>query len=270
MNKWLNRGTYSIAAIVGLLSTLWWIDGTRTMRESDAKIRQKVHVDYARAPSEAKTTVSPRTKARSTCLGAVNRGSLENGWKLPEFGPNFETYSGLGALLGRTYVHSSVHEILLTSYADLEHTHPQLRFIYGETGFEEGGRFRPHRTHQNGTSVDFMTPVLRRSTGEPAVLPTSAANEWGYGIEFDAEGNYEDYAIDFEAISAHLHAVYRAAQQHGIRITKVVLHPPLRKRLSDTKAFAAISHLPFTQKESWVRHDDHYHVDFDVPCAPLR
>jgi len=27
--------------------------------------------------------------------------------------------------------------------------------------------------------------------------------------------------------------------------------------------------LNFMKGEAWVRHDEHYHVDFAVPCKPL-
>ena len=32
----------------------------------------------------------------------------------------------------------------------------------------------------------------------------------------------------------------------------------------------ALRKLPFMQGKPWIRHDEHYHVDFAVPCEPLR
>src|SRR5688500_9233349 len=91
---------------------------------------------------------------RSTCFGSPSKGALRDAWKLPRTGPNFRAYTAAGWLLGRTFVHSSVHVVIVDAYSRLEASRPELQLVYGETGFESGGRFRPHRTHENGLSVD--------------------------------------------------------------------------------------------------------------------
>ena len=91
-----------------------------------------------------------------------------------------------------------------------------MKFVYGETGWAGGGRFKPHRTHQNGTSVDFMVPV-RNDAGASVPLPRGYGDRYGYDLEFDASG--------------HL--------------------------------------LTFMAAKPWIRHDEHYHVDFAVPCKAL-
>lgn len=211
---------------------------------------------------------APGTHRPSQCFGRVNGGSLKNAWKLPRSGPGFEAYSTLGWSLGRTYVHSEVYAFVLAAYRDLHESHPELRFLYGETGWKKGGRFRPHRTHQTGISVDFMTPV-KDGTGKPTVLPVGPGNKWGYGIDFDERGAWQGLTIDFEAMALHLAALRRAAAARGVPIAKVVFYPPLRKKLKGTATWDQISDLPFTTREAWVRHDDHYHVDFGVRCGDL-
>ena len=143
----------------------------------------------------------------------VHEGRLVDGWKLPRSGPNFAAYSDTGRALGRTYVHSRVHAIVLESYAALDKSDPELRLLYGETGPREGGPFEPHRTHQTGTSVDFMTPV-RDGRGAPAVLPTGPHNKFGYGIDFDRQARFEDLRIDFEATALHLALLAKTAAAH--------------------------------------------------------
>ena len=133
----------------------------------------------------------------------MSKGRLENAVSLPTKGPNYSSYSSLAAALGRTYVHSKVQETVVATYAALEKSAPADVFVYGETSWASGGRFRPHRTHQNGLSVDFMVPVTDR-TGKSVPLPTSAGNKWGYDIEFDANAKHGEYAIDFEALAEHL------------------------------------------------------------------
>ncbi|MGL1409600.1 penicillin-insensitive murein endopeptidase, partial [Vibrio parahaemolyticus] len=85
-------------------------------------------------------------------------------------GPNFTPYSRLGVALGRTHVHAQVAEIVADAYASLARRTPEIRYVYGESGWPSGGRFRPHRSHQNGLSVDFFVPV-RDADGRSVALP---------------------------------------------------------------------------------------------------
>lgn len=214
------------------------------------------------------TTASPAYAGAepSVCHGTTADGSLENGWRLPRAGPNFAAYSVLGSLLGRTYVHSTVHEIVLEAYAALEATAPDTVFVYGETGFEEGGAFEPHKTHRNGLSVDFMVPV-RNPEGESVRLPTNAFNRWGYDVEFDEQGGSEELRIDYQALSEHIFQLDLAARRNGASIRRVIFAPELQPFLASTKRWPALGKsVRFSEKRSWVRHDEHYHVDFEVAC----
>lgn len=96
----------------------------------------------------------------SICLGTTSDGSLKNGVQLPASGDNFVAYSSIARLAGRTYVHSAVKDIIVNAYDDLKMEQPNKVYKYAETGFENGGQFKPHKTHRNGLSVDFMTPVI--------------------------------------------------------------------------------------------------------------
>ncbi|QPF72028.1 replication initiation protein [Roseateles sp. DAIF2] len=205
----------------------------------------------------------------SQCYGSVSRGRLEGGVKLPQRGENFVAYSGSAALAGRTHVHSRVAAIVLEAFAALQRDDPSLRFVYGETGWAEGGRLRPHRTHQNGLSVDFFVPV-RDAAGASVPLPTPLRQRFGYDIEFDAQARYGDYRIDFEALAEHLYQLHRAAQRQGAGIALVIFDTRYLPRLFATPRGAHLrQHLRFMQRQAWVRHDEHYHVDFAVPCRPL-
>lgn len=88
--------------------------------------------------------------SESVCYGTTSDGRLENGVELPRSGPNFVTYSDVARLAGRTYVHSEVYEILITAYSTLNRELPSKIYKYAETGFENGGQFKPHKTHRNG------------------------------------------------------------------------------------------------------------------------
>jgi len=206
--------------------------------------------------------------AESTCFGTTSNGRLENSCNLPRKGDNFITYSSALQLAGRTHVHCKVHKIIIDSYRSLETTNSDTIYVYGETGKKDGGPFRPHKTHQNGLSVDFMIPVLDEN-GDSVPLPTSMLNKYGYDIDFTPAGKYKSLTIDYEAFAAHLAALDTAAREQGVGIWRVIFDPKMQHELKSTKAWPEISHLTFSTRRSWVRHDDHYHIDFEVPCKPL-
>ena len=209
------------------------------------------------------------TDKTSTCYGTTSQGSLLDGSRLAQLGDNYVVYSRLGWLLGRTYVHSAVFSIILQSYQRLNEQLPNTTFMYAETGWATGGDFAPHKTHQNGLSVDFMVPVVDEA-GKSALLPITMNNQFGYAIEFDAKGRFEKYQIDFEALALHLKLLNEAALTQGIGIKRVYFDPRLQIQLFNTSLGEYLKqHLNFNQQQAWVRHDEHYHVDFVVECLPL-
>ena len=208
--------------------------------------------------------------AKSTCFGTVNNGRIENSVQLPGKGKNFTAYSSLGVILGRTYVHSKVSGIVLAAYGALEQSSPEKVFVYGETGWSSGGRFRPHRSHKNGLSVDFFVPIVD-ATGRSVPLPTDVSKKFGYGIDFDANAKYKNFTIDFETIAEHLYQLDIAAKAHGAGIALVIFDPPYLPKLFATKRGEYLkSNINFMKGSAWIRHDQHYHVDFSVPCKPLQ
>jgi len=202
----------------------------------------------------------------SVCYGTVSNGRLERGVALPSHGPNFSSYSRTAALAGRTYVHSRVRDVVVAAYQALETAAPEKVFVYGETGWKAGGRFRPHRTHQNGLSVDFMVPVLDKA-GRSGPLPTSFFNRLGYDIEFDPAGDYEGLSIDFAALGEHLYQLDLAARERGAGLALVIFDVQYLPFLFATPRGEYLkANVKFLRRKPWVRHDEHYHVDFAVPC----
>jgi penicillin-insensitive murein endopeptidase len=203
--------------------------------------------------------------APSNSIGTTSDGELENGKRLPARGENFVTYSALGSFLGRTCVHHEVRDVVLDAYDRVSRNRPDVQFTYGEAAWcGGGGPLRPHRTHQNGLSVDFMVPVADRD-GQPATYPAWPWTRFGYAVEFDRDGNHADYRIDFDALAAHLLALREGAEHHGIRVRRVILAPDLRDELFAAEQGDAVrSRLTFMPGAAWVRHDEHYHVDFEL------
>ncbi len=208
------------------------------------------------------------TVSKSQCYGTVNSGRIENSVKLLDSGPNFSAYSPIAASAGRTYVHSKVAEIIVSTYATLATERPTTLYVYGETGLASGGRFRPHRSHQNGTSVDFFVPV-KNALGKSVRLPTGIMTRFGYDIEFDANAKYKEYSIDFEAMAEHLYQLNRAAKAQGSGISLLIFDTQYLPKLFATPRGSYLQqNLLFMQRKPWVRHDEHYHVDFKVACKP--
>ena len=207
---------------------------------------------------------------KSTCYGTTAKGRLENGVEMPSFGDNYVTYSQIARLAGRTYVHSDVRNILVYAYKSLNKELPNKVFKYAETGFAEGGPFKPHKTHRNGLSVDFMTPVVNEQ-GESVHLPTHVFNKFGYNIEFDNTGKYKNHSIDYIALAGHIVALHKAALAQGVDLWRVIFDPKLQPELFKTPYGPYLKkYIQFSKTPSWVRHDEHYHVDFDIPCKALR
>lgn len=206
-------------------------------------------------------------QVESMCHGDPASGTLSHGWQLPSSGTNYEAYSSIGVMAGRNYVHSKIYELIVRSYAALEQQAPGKHFVYGETGYEDGGKFKPHKTHQNGLSVDFFVPVIDDS-GNSVALPTSPLNKFGYNIEFNEAAQYKSLTIDFEAMAKHLLAVRQTAGQLGVGIRVVIFDNAFQEKLMATASGKALpTLLKFSTKKPWVRHDEHYHIDFIVPCA---
>jgi penicillin-insensitive murein endopeptidase len=111
-----------------------------------------------------------------------------------------------------------------------------------------------------------MVPV-RNADGRSVPLPTNIGNRWGYDIEFDSSGAFRGLLIDFEAISQHIYQLDLAAKRQEVAIWRVIFAPELQIHLRDTTRWSYLSnHVQLSKKRSRVRHDEHYHVDFAVPC----
>ncbi len=208
---------------------------------------------------------------KSTCYGSTQKGRLDHGVKLPSKGDNFISYGTIPELTGRTYVHSTVKKIVINAYRQLEKTQTNKVYKYAETGLKHGGLFKPHKTHQNGLSIDFMVPVVDIKTGQSVHLATTPINRYGYDIHFDKKGRHKNLKIDFEAMAAHIVALHKEALKRQAGIWRVLFAPDLQPYLYATTYSSYIkNNIKIPNKQSWVRHDEHYHVDFDVKCHELK
>lgn len=198
--------------------------------------------------------------------GSVSNGSLKNGTLLPFEGANFQYFDTTSYLEGRAFTHQLVAQTLLDTYKILAESLERKWFLM-ELSNEHGGKIFPHRTHQNGISVDFMSP-LKKDGEDYFELDYTGAQH--YMLEFDNDGKLEDdssVSLDFNQIAYHLIVLDEQARKHGLKIEKVIFKMELRDEL-----FATPNGKKLLEKNIYVTrnltplinslHDDHYHVDF--------
>lgn len=206
----------------------------------------------------------------STCYGDTDNGAVEGAVQFPEEGTNFERYRWKQGAK-RVYLHSAVVKILEDAYLQLEKTAPDTRWVIGETGLESGGPFPPHKTHQNGTSADLMVPVKDVRDGSRIPFPNDFRNGYGYKVSFDSQGLSTDgkLQIDFDALAEYIHQLADAAKRQGYGLVRVILAVDLQWKLTATDRGTGIRWKVRLIGDP-ERHDNHIHVDFDIPCKSMR
>lgn len=206
---------------------------------------------------------------KSIASGTVSNGTLKNGRIFPFKGPNFIYFDTASYLNKHAFTHEKVNRTVLATYHQFETLLPAFEFGLMECSNEYGGKIWPHRTHQNGLSVDFMSPLLKNG------VSCTDFNTIGlphYLMDFDENGIYTEdptYSIDFNLMARHILILNKEAKKQGLKIEKVILKIALKDNLFVTEYGKKLkaSGIYFATKLSDLidsLHDDHYHVDFDI------
>lgn len=203
----------------------------------------------------------------STTQGSVSNGKLKNGKLLPYYGENYTYFDKESYLSSRGFTSELVKNIVTDAYSELKHLHPERKFYLMEMSNKEGGEIAPHRTHQNGLSVDFMMPKLRN--GKPD-YSLDTLGRMHYLLEFNDNGEYEEdtnIKIDFDLIAEHILLLDQLARKRGSKIEKVIIKveykdelfiTPNGKKLKESGIYVVQGLSSLINR----LHDDHYHVDF--------
>ncbi|TNE82188.1 MAG: hypothetical protein EP332_01475 [Bacteroidetes bacterium] len=215
----------------------------------------------------------PDNGKKSISKGTEGKGSLVNGKLFPFSGRNFRYFDTGSYLAGRAFCHDRVVKAMLGTYKQLESKESNRVYRVMECSHEQGGKLFPHRTHQNGLSVDLMIPLKRN--GKP-YFGLDDKGKAHYFLDFDQQGRWEkDTAIqvDFDLLCSYILAIHSNAAKHGLKVKKVILNTFLHDELFQTKNGFRLkeSRIYFAQKlskEINALHDDHIHVDFEPIAQP--
>lgn len=216
--------------------------------------------------SDCSTKIKGSGKSES--VGEVNNGSLVNGRKFPFSGDNYSYFSRISyAFFNRAWIHEQILKTCLDAYKICEKTCPDHKFLLMECSHKNGGRMYPHRTHQNGTSIDFGTPLIKDGK---QFFRDKHYGLFHYIMSFDEDGNYngkKGVKIDFEIMGKHLLALDEAARKNGMYIKKVILKIDLKDNFFESESGKKIKkkNIYFAQSLPKLvdnQHDEHYHVDF--------
>lgn len=210
-----------------------------------------------------------KNNGESKTVGEVHNGSLINGYKIPYKGRNYKYFSLFSYyILNRAYTNNRLNEIVEESYKKCQTQIPSVKFMYMECSRKEGGKMWPHRTHQNGMSIDFMVPLTKRNKQKTFY---DHSGIFHYALSFDQNGKLnlnKKVSINFEAVAKHILILDSTARKHGMKIKKVILKINLKDELFNTKSGhilkqSGIYFAKYLPKTINNLHDDHYHVDFD-------
>lgn len=199
--------------------------------------------------------------------GSVGQGSLEHATLIPYEGENYSYFDASSYLGGRAYTHSKVAKITVETFESLQQQGVERHFKVMELSRKEGGKIFPHRTHQNGLSVDFMMPLQKNGTTCYELDELGASH---YLLEFDKNGAYTEDAsisIDFDMAARQILELDKQARKNGMRIHKVIFNTFLQNELFSssygkklrTSGIYVTKYLTPIINEL---HDDHFHVDF--------
>lgn len=205
----------------------------------------------------------------SESIGVPGKGSLVNGKIIPFSGTNFHYFSKTSYLHGRAFVNHNLKGLVLESYQDLSIQFPKQQFGIMECSKKEGGKISGHRTHQNGLSIDFMSPKMKENVPYYGLDHLGASH---YQLAFNNDGKLiaePSIEIDFEMMGQHILALHKKAKKHHLKIKKIILKKELKDNLYKTKSGRIIKkkkiyitmNLPPRINEA---HDDHYHIDFQI------
>jgi penicillin-insensitive murein endopeptidase len=225
-------------------------------------------IDVPKSPMQKYYDKHNQDSLNSVSKGTVSNGKLNNAVLFPPKGNNYNYFAEQSYLKGRAFVNSEVKDILINALGTLEKTVPDQQFQIMEIAHEYGGELWPHRTHQKGTSVDFMLPKMKADEVDYSLDQKGISH---YFLNSDDNGVYDKsggVSINFERTAKEILALNEAALLNGWEIKKVIFKVELLDELFKTNSGEKLKKQKVYFAKSLTKkvneaHDDHFHVDFE-------
>ena len=235
-------------------------------QEKEIKKEKSENIDHSIQKYINKNTYDT---VKSISIGTVSNGTLKNGKLVPYKGLNYNYFDSISYINDRAFLNEKVLNTTLQTYDELYRLVPTEHFTIMECSNKNGGKIYPHKTHQNGLSIDFMTPLLKDGK---AYYNLDSLGGQHYLLDFDNQGFYskdKSIQINFDLIALHLITLHKNASKNNVKISKVILKIELKDELFNSKYGEELrsTGIYFAQSLSPLinqLHDDHYHVDFEI------
>jgi penicillin-insensitive murein endopeptidase len=237
-------------------------------------ISKDVHINTEATNLKRDSTAVQKYYARnkgnnqpSMSIGTTGNGTLENAKLIPFSGKNFEYFDSGSYLMGRAYTNDKVLRTVLATYQDLDSVMPNRKFYIMEASKQFGGKLWPHRTHQNGLSIDFMMPMLKDNKPYYGFTKLGVQH---YQLHFNDNGTSEDdesIKIDFNTIARHILLLNRQAKKQRMKVSKVIIKIEYKPYLFATEYGKLLKKSGIYVVQSLTPavnqlHDEHFHIDF--------
>lgn len=206
--------------------------------------------------------------------GTVGNGSLENGKLIPWEGIGYRYFDTASYLGGRAFLNDKVLASILDGFKALNGFKPieegekKPLFRVMECSHQKGGKLYPHRTHQNGTSVDLMMPKLKNGQDYNELDDIGSRH---YFLNFSDQGILDSdtsVQINFEKVASMIMCMNKGAQLYGYKVSKVIIKieykdalfaGPVGQKLKSSGIYIVKSLGPQVN----AFHDEHIHLDFE-------
>jgi len=151
-----------------------------------------------------------KVRANGVSVGRPNRGRLVNGIQMPD---NEEIYTVLRPenCFGSSHTVSTLQAAAARWRRGYDYSG---ELVISAISLPKGGRFRPHRSHQNGRDVDIRLPVRAGVSGTAA----GSVNE----VDWDATWAFVHELLDTEQVvyifldRSRQRYLYKAAKKAGV------------------------------------------------------
>ncbi|MCA9538488.1 MAG: penicillin-insensitive murein endopeptidase [Myxococcales bacterium] len=204
-----------------------------------------------------RATIDPETLARwhpAVTVGRAGQGRLLFGLPMPG-GPGLHVLSP-----DESWTTPEVARTLLSLAAEVAEAHPEgPELVVLDIARHGGGRFRPHRSHQDGRDVDLRYYLTGWTPGDYEYRHVTPANfdtprVWELLWRIYQQGVADRVFVDYR----HQRRLYQYARKE-LKLTPEALEPVLSYPKAQYRKEALIRHVP--------GHHNHLHVRFHSPIA---